>query len=58
MAIPGFQAIMLPLLKHLADGAERGNQETLQALKALFGLTDAEFHEMLPSGQQPVSTNF
>jgi len=57
MAIPGFQAIMLPLLKHLADGADRGNQDTLQALKALFGLTDAEFHEMLPSGQQPVFTN-
>lgn len=57
MALPGFQTIMLPLLRHLSDGVARGNQDTLQALKTSFGLTDAEFHERLPSGQQTVFTN-
>ena len=57
MALPGFQTIMSPLLRHLSDGVARGGQDTLQALKASFGVTDAEFHERLPSGQQSVFTN-
>jgi restriction system protein len=57
MPIPGFQSIMLPLLQHLADGAERANQETLQAMRGRFALTDEEFQQMLPSGQQTMFTN-
>lgn len=57
MTIPGFQEIMLPLLRHLGDGQERANSDTLAALKAEFSLTDDEVAQMLPSGQQPVFTN-
>ncbi|HEY4761474.1 MAG TPA: restriction endonuclease [Thermoguttaceae bacterium] len=52
MAIPDFQSIMLPLLRHLADGTERSNLDTLNALAKEFALTEAEIAEMLPSGQQ------
>jgi restriction system protein len=57
VAIPDFQKIMPVLLQHLADGAERSNQETLDALAGHFGLTAAERAELLPSGKQAVFTN-
>jgi len=57
MAIPDFQSLMLPLLRHLQDGRERTNQETLEALAQEFGLTEQEREELLPSGRQPVFTN-
>lgn len=57
MAIPDFQSLMLPLLRHLQDGRERSNQETLEALVQEFGLTEQERVELLPSGSQPVFTN-
>ena len=42
MAIPDFQSLMLPLLRHLEDGSERSNQETLDSLARHFALTDQE----------------
>jgi restriction system protein len=57
MAIPDFQATMLPLLRHLADGAERTVQETFDALAAEFGLTEEERRTPLPSGRQSVFLN-
>jgi restriction system protein len=42
MPIPDFQTLMLPLLRHLADGTERNNLETLDALAEEFKLTEAE----------------
>jgi restriction system protein len=57
MSIPDFQTLMLPLLHHLADGAERNNQETLDALAKEFNLTDAERTQLLPSGNQTVFRN-
>lgn len=57
MAIPDFQSLMLPLLRHLEDGRERSNHETLEALAEEFGLTDQEREELLPSGRQPLFTN-
>lgn len=48
---------MLPLLRHLQDGRERSNQETLEALAQEFGLTEEEREEQLPSGRQLVFTN-
>ncbi len=57
MAIPDFQTLMLPLLRHLADGAARKNQETIDALSKEFNLTDAERSQLLPSGQQTVFLN-
>lgn len=57
MPIPDFQTIMLPLLRHLDDGRERANQETLNVLAQEFGLTDEERSNLLPSGRVPVFTN-
>jgi restriction endonuclease Mrr len=52
MAIPDFQTLMLPLLRHLGDGKEHSNQETLDALAKEFGLSEAELAQLLPSGTQ------
>jgi len=57
MPIPDFQTLMLPLLRHLADGAERANQESIDALAQEYNLTDAERAQLLPSGQQTVFCN-
>jgi restriction system protein len=52
MAIPDFQSLMLPLLRYLADGTEKANQDTSDALAKEFGLSEEEIAEILPSGQQ------
>ena len=57
MAIPDYQTIMLPLLRHLANQQERSNQETHDALAAYFGLTEEERKALLSSGQQTVFAN-
>jgi len=57
MAIPDFQSIMLPLIQHLADGQERSNAETLEALTQHFRLTDEERAQLLPSGASTVFSN-
>ena len=57
MAIPDYQSIMLPLLKHLCNGQEKSTAETFKALAFEFNLTEVEKKELLPSGQQPVFLN-
>jgi restriction system protein len=57
MAIPDFQTVMLPLLKHLADGKEHPNRKVLDALADEFGLTDEERKKLLPSGQDYIFRN-
>ncbi|AGW13945.1 restriction endonuclease [Megalodesulfovibrio gigas] len=57
MPIPDFQATMLPLLQHLADGNEHDNAETHQALSRMFGLTEEEQQQLLPSGKAKIFTN-
>lgn len=57
MAIPDFQTIMLPLLRHLEDGRERGNQESLDDLARQFALTEEERAKLLPSGLARLFTN-
>ena len=57
MAIPDFQTIMLPLLRYLADGAERTGHETHDALAAEFKLSPEELAQRLPSGRQTVFAN-
>ena len=57
MAIPDFQTIMLPLLRHLEDGRERGNQDTLDHLARHFGLTEDELAQLLPSGRARLFVN-
>jgi restriction system protein len=57
MAIPDFQSVMLPLLRHLADGKEHKASETTEALAGEFHLTDAERRVLLPSGVQELFRN-
>lgn len=57
MAIPDFQAMLLPLLQYAADGQEHSLRESIENLAAVFQLTDEERHHLLPSGQQPTFDN-
>jgi restriction system protein len=57
MAIPDYQACMLPLLKHYGDGQEHANRDSIDALAKDFKLTDEERRMMLPSGVQGLFDN-
>jgi restriction system protein len=52
MAIPDYQAIMLPLLKHCSDQKEHAVRETEVALAEVMKLSDEEREQKLPSGTQ------
>ncbi len=52
MAVPGFQELMLPLLRIAGDGDEHSLSELIDTLAVEFGLTDADRNELLPSGRQ------
>lgn len=57
MAIPDYQACMLPLLRYLSDGAEHSLRDAENCLAEHFKLTPAERAELLPSGQQGIFMN-
>jgi len=57
MAIPDFQTMMLPLMRHCQDGQEHSISETVDALADHFKLTDEERKALLPSGVQEVVRN-
>jgi restriction system protein len=57
MAIPGFQDIMLPLLRLLSDRSVHSMSELAEVLAGEFGLTPEERKQRLPSGTQPVFSN-
>lgn len=57
MAVPDFQALMLPLLRIAADRKEHSLAEARDALSAEFQLSDAERQELLPSGRQTTFSN-
>lgn len=57
MAIPDYQTLMLPFLKLLADGTEHTLPEITESLAVEFNLTEAERHELLPSGNQEIIRN-
>lgn len=57
MAIPGFQELMLPILKLLSDGKEYTSHNIVEELAREFKLTDEEKRELLPSGKQPIFDN-
>ncbi len=57
MAIPDFQTMMLPLMRHCQDGQEHSISETVDALANHFKLTDEERKALLPSGVQEVLRN-
>jgi restriction system protein len=56
MAIPDFQALMLPVLKASADG-EVKISDVVGLLGNKLGLTEAELSELLPSGKQTTFAN-
>ncbi|MHC1729691.1 MAG: restriction endonuclease [Syntrophobacteraceae bacterium] len=57
MAIPDYQAVMLPLLRFFGDGKEHSYAEAVEALSSYFKLTEEERRQMLPSGQQALFFN-
>jgi restriction system protein len=57
MAIPDFQTIMLPFLQTLTDGQTWAMKDLTERLTFHFNLTEAERHELLPSGQQSIFSN-
>lgn len=57
MAIPNYQEIMLPLLKHLADQKIYSISEIRELLEIDFKLTDEEKNRILPSGRETYFTN-
>ena len=57
MAIPDFQSVMLPLMKLAGDGKERSSAQIRESLSDVFGLSEEERAELLPSGRQPVFNN-
>lgn len=57
MAIPNYQALMLPILWFARDGKERSVREAIDRVSAELGLTEAERMQLLPSGQQPTIDN-
>ena len=57
MAIPDYQACMLPFLRFLGDGKEHSLREAEESLGEHFKLSDAERAELLPSGQQGIFRN-
>lgn len=57
MAIPDYQAIMLPLLKYVSDKKEHSIREIIDALTEKFELTTEEKKRLLPSRRQTVFYN-
>lgn len=57
MAIPDYQAVMLPLLKYAGDGKEHHIRDTIEKLAEEFELSEEERKELLPSGQQAIFKN-
>jgi restriction system protein len=57
MAIPDYQACMLPFLKCLGDRCAHPIREIEDAIAAHFQLTEVERSELLPSGIQAVFKN-
>jgi restriction system protein len=52
MPVPPFQQMMLPFLRHCADGNEHTVSEMFDYLEKHFALSDADLSERLPSGTQ------
>jgi restriction system protein len=52
MAVPDFQAFMLPLLSELADGQEHDLKDLYVTLALKLNLSEQDKDELLPSGKQ------
>jgi restriction system protein len=56
MSVPDFQTLMLPVLRCAAEG-EVTVSDCIAKITPLFGLSDNDLNEMLPSGRQTVIAN-
>jgi restriction system protein len=52
MTVPDFQSLTLPVLKQLADGAERTTKNVRHLVATQLALTPEDLEEVLPSGGQ------
>jgi restriction system protein len=57
MAIPDYQAVVLPLLRFLKDGKEHNIEEVVDSLAGEFNLSPDERQQLLGGGQQTVLRN-
>ncbi len=57
MSVPDYQTLMLPLLKHTADGAEHSFSALVEELGTVFELSDSERQELLPTSGQVIFNN-
>jgi len=57
MPVPGFQSMMLPVLKCIADGKEHARKDIRQCVTDTLRLTEDDLAEMLPSGAETTFMN-
>ena len=55
--IPGFQKMMLPLLRFAGDKEEHSTTEALDTVAKEFGITEEQKNLLLPSGNQKIFYN-
>jgi len=55
--IPDYQALMLPMLKYLADGDEHSLRDMRTHLASACKLSESEKMELLPSGSDTTFNN-
>lgn len=55
--IPGFQKMMLPLLRFSGDKQEHSTTDTLDVIAKEFGINEEQKNQLLPSGNQKVFYN-
>jgi restriction system protein len=57
MAVPGFEAFLLPVLRAFADGRELSSVEARARVAAAMGLNEADLAERLPNSPQLRAAN-
>lgn len=57
MSLPGFEEMMLPILKLAADRKEHSKNDTHDVLSVLFKVTEEERRQLQPSGKTFVFSN-
>lgn len=57
MPVPGFQSMMLPVLRCISDGKEHARKDIRQQIANMLHLTDDDLAEKLPSGNQSTFDN-
>jgi restriction system protein len=57
MAVPPYQDLMRPILEFLVDDSVRSPQEVREEVMNLFGLTEDECSQLIPSGRVTVLQN-